>query len=509
MAALPKAEADFIREWITDAEANGTVDAAREEVMKQYALTRGQLNAILAWRKIYADRAEMRMSSVEVTDFTEVGVQSESSGSPEVVITTQEAVSILEGGEHFDYDNEIKNRWRETLSGFIDRHTDASKRRYMHVLCLPGKLCLEVPMYTSLGFQPQNILGVEGGDRAARAEFQKNAEKFGIRAFVGDLEECVSSTDEQFNVVSYDFLGPTCAKYERIVAATPVAEDALLLMNVMMKREVKRSQYQVQAFSPGLYGNVRQMVENGELGLDDVRSHVRKEMWDSLTQNAELQELATLRPGSLAVLYSNSLGVHRTDRQLCQDDAWILGHGERAQRAFDEVCRISGDTIDRYKGGIDGQYASFLLRGIISAVWHRLSLLTKLEEYKYTSSANSSPFHSIFMQLHTPLQRYYGMRKTLEFIIQSAKFLLKSSGNISSFSGQVRDKHFAIKPQNAALSPSDVLQLQDESRSTFSSIKLKSFIEDIKSYAQFGEMDLKCKIIAGGYISEIQEISQK
>src|SRR3989344_4871221 len=237
MAALPKAEADFIREWITDAEANGTVDAAREEVMKQYALTRGQLNAILAWRKIYADRSIAQANS------------SSSCATPQDR-TSVEVISRT--GAHADYDNEKKERWRETWFSFVEKKTTPAQRKTMKVLCLPGKNCLEIPGYLRMGFQPENILGVEG-DKSAHNEFISNSQKYGIRISTEKLEKFFAKTSEKFDVLSLDFHGCLSRTALSILEALPMSNHCYTMVNMLGMREKKATQQLLNSvFSEGV-----------------------------------------------------------------------------------------------------------------------------------------------------------------------------------------------------------------------------------------------------------------
>lgn len=139
-------------------------------------------------------------------------------------------------GEHADYDNETKQKWRKEWAQFIDENTDKKNRSSMRVLCLPGKKCLEIPLYLQLGFSPKNIVGVEGGDRVARAEFELNALRFGIDYRMCDLED-VLSTEKPFDVVSLDFHGFMGKKNFEICQRVPLADKALVMTNFLARRE--------------------------------------------------------------------------------------------------------------------------------------------------------------------------------------------------------------------------------------------------------------------------------
>lgn len=121
-------------------------------------------------------------------------------------------------GALVNYDNAVKNAWRKKLKEFIDENTDPANRKDMKVLCLPGIECLEIPSYLELGFQPENIIGVEVGivggkiDSSAIARFQKNAKKFGIQTRIGKIEKILETEETVFDVVSLDFLGQFSSK---------------------------------------------------------------------------------------------------------------------------------------------------------------------------------------------------------------------------------------------------------------------------------------------------------
>ncbi len=116
-------------------------------------------------------------------------------------------------GALINYNNEVKNKWRQKLKEFVDENTDVTKRKDMKVLCLPGVQCLEISLYLELGFRPENIVGVEAGvvkgkvDKEVLRKFEENAQKYGIQTRIGKLEKILEKEETVFDVVSLDFLG--------------------------------------------------------------------------------------------------------------------------------------------------------------------------------------------------------------------------------------------------------------------------------------------------------------
>lgn len=151
-------------------------------------------------------------------------------------------VKMLKGGEHVDYSTKSKEAWRQTWKRYLDEHTDPEMRKDMRVLCLPGKRCLEIPLYVELGFRPENIVAVEGGDRIARAQFeftvkQRAREWGGILDYrLAKLEDIIKQEKKPFDVVSLDFVGQMCPRNLYIASNVPTADKAVFLMTDWTRR---------------------------------------------------------------------------------------------------------------------------------------------------------------------------------------------------------------------------------------------------------------------------------
>lgn len=487
---------DFIREYVAAAESDTEATARREECSAVFGISLPAVRAITAWTTIRAKRA------------TGVSAAEETSIAQPIFAPLEEAPR---GGEHVDYDSEIKGKWRKTMQSFIDRHTDPRHRSHMRVLCLPGKQCLEIPVYTELGFRPENIVGVEGGDASARDTFIENATQFGIKPVVGDLEEYLSTTNDPFDVVSYDFLGPSCQKYENIVSATPLREDALLLLNLMMKRETRSAQFLIQAHS---HAPVRQIMkeldEAGKKSPVEIHKVFRAQLYASLSEQKTLLPIGEMRAGSLACYYGQRVGQRRIAQSLFRDKLWILdaAEPEQIQSVFDRTANAIEEAIHQFRCAIPKGMISMRFRGIIAAAWHRLSLLTAHEEWKYISRVGqgSSPFHSVFMQFHTPNETYRHMQHSVKLMIDVAEHAVKTNQLDREIRVQIVDKHFAAKQAKANLAPSDHIRILDEDGLSITSLLVKRLLNDTDSYKTLSDQDLKLKLIAGSYTPQIREI---
>lgn len=154
-----------------------------------------------------------------------------------------------------NYNNEIKNKWRQKLKEFIDENTDKEKRATMKVLCLPGIECLEIPLYLELWFKPENIVWVEAWivkgkkDPDIIARFQVNAAIYWIQTRIWKLEKVLETEETVFDVVSLDFLGPFSSSFIKVLASLKANKRVLVLTNFLAKREQTISKYLIHTFS--------------------------------------------------------------------------------------------------------------------------------------------------------------------------------------------------------------------------------------------------------------------
>lgn len=173
---------------------------------------------------------------------------------------------------HINYDNGIKNKWRMKLKDFIDLNTGIEDRKNMKVLCLPGKKCLEIPLYLELGFKPENIIWVEWGDSDAIEEFKSNASKFWIQTRIWRLEKVLESEETVFDIVSLDFLWPPWENTQTILWMIKRAKKTILMTNFQWRRERK-----------GFTDNVRlsSWAKNMEVNMDKLLSQINEGSWNS------------------------------------------------------------------------------------------------------------------------------------------------------------------------------------------------------------------------------------
>jgi len=202
-------------------------------------------------------------------------------------------------GDHVDYDFAAKRAWRGEIERFLEQRLPTKGREKLKVLCLPSKNPkTEVEMYLRLGIGPENIVGVEGGDQEARATFETNAHRLGIRPVLGRLEKVLPTITEQFDIVNLDFLGPICFSYVDICRKVNLSDRAWVMINLKAAREQTVIQ---EALS--------QRVNQTKAGGAEV------DFWRQLYHDSELVRTAGLSEESFR-LWKGSSGLSQAETDI-------------------------------------------------------------------------------------------------------------------------------------------------------------------------------------------------
>jgi len=198
------------------------------------------------------------------------------------------------------------------------------------------RLKVEIPLYLELGFKPKNIVGVEGGDKIARAEFEINAASFGIDWRVGRLEKVIC-TEEPFDVVSLDFHGQACSLHNQILEKVPINQKALVLVNQMGKRERANAANILRILST----NGRQNAAAAKQKVDDVAQEFIEQ--GSLEDNMPTVLDMTRESVELAF---NPKGDISDGREITiPNSLWRTGKDSRSNNAFSHYFSKWGKAI--------------------------------------------------------------------------------------------------------------------------------------------------------------------
>ncbi len=339
----------------------------------------------------------------------------------------EEPSETLGGGAHMDYSFEAKEKWRQKWSEFLMKQTTPDQRKTMRVLCLPGKKCLEIPMYLDLGFQAENITGVEGGDTAAREEFAMNANRLGIRPILGEMREFLRTEVQPYDVASLDFHGQFSNKQIEILALLPLSKTTMILLNQQAKREGPATQ-QAMAFYAMYGGKIDGVVPENEW---ERRTEFARNLLASGTEE-EMDKLRNLAP-SEAIIRMTSAARKRL--RLCklpvdtqsfklpsfsesvrsadlEDDRNLFAKAElTVKRVLNNMEGVLPDN-DAMRRFAYAELTNFIMDRTLNIVW----LVTALEQYAY-KNPKGTRFFSSFAKLYDPQDDLHGVRRTAQFCV--------------------------------------------------------------------------------------------
>lgn len=401
---------DFIRSY------TGLADGEEERIRLQEELS----------RMLKVDMAEIQ----HVTD----GMREESQQllSEDLSGTSRGKVHRSKSGEHIDYSSAIKEKWRQTWKTFIDEKIPQERRGRMKVLCLPGKKCLEIPLYLELGFKPENILGVEGGDRIARADFEMYAKSYGIDYRLGRLEDILPTCKTRFGVVSLDFIGQICPGYIKIFSNLLLEEQSAVMINTRARRENAAIQSdlqwmwevtaqghadisQVQLNHQRLYGgnaDTEMQITQPDWNLPNARDKVspalvsagiaRKENWYFGGKAADLPLLPQISP--------ESTGMERAKIQHNIETA-LLPMVHQILKLFHDY-----DLFNK-KEWEEVQMLSNIVAMFHDALFGN-KYVKEMQKYSYNSESSSvhSPFNTDMAILHMPRNLYGDIAPAVDFL---------------------------------------------------------------------------------------------
>lgn len=396
-------------------------------------------------------------------------------------------------GATFDYDFEIKRRWRQCWYDFIDEHTDESERADMKVLCLPGRLCLEIPGYLELGFKPENIIGVEG-NREVKDEYERNAAQYGIKPVFGTLEDVVPKLNTPLDVVSLDFTGLcTKALLDRVISKLLLREKAVVLTNFLGAREnrnlqdlyqYRKEQIDVAFHLKGqfllpedAYKPLDKKYKEDTFGnspLKDIRGTVLRSFVESETGRCRSEHW--LHSGTLRNLFKKVIKSNGLDCELLTP--YILG------LKLTDICNYLETVLKNIIDRTD--VIKFLLYFLCEDSLLRIPVTKAIKKYKYVSR-NGSPFVSDMFAHEAPTQVYEQCNRTVNFIYNYLLALVYSSKKLKEaekayFIPIAITDHFGIPVLNRDIRNLDKLEFTDGGM--LHSLPIRILLRDLETYKQ-------------------------
>ncbi|MBP9773096.1 MAG: hypothetical protein KBD00_00515 [Candidatus Peribacteraceae bacterium] len=465
-------EADYIRSYVQEGidagETEKQICSRRQELFDLFegTISIGQIRATTAWIKI---RAKKNLNSAKIAkEDKQDGVSDDIDFDN---ITGQDRTEIR--GEDMDYNTLTKIKWREKMSVFIDKNFPKEGREKMRVLCLPGKECLEIPMYLSLGFDPKNIIGVEGGKKETRSIFEQNAIRLGIDYRLGKLEDLLQSDPNAYDVVSLDFHGYFHDKHMDILENVLLAKKAVIMMNSMKSRENEQTKIELQT---------KYLLMHDKFGLQNKHWNEKKAIIDQL-ENGEMDapDLSEARNSILAQIICVAIGSSRRENLRSKEDfdywsdAGLTATSDLATEIQELILR-SGVSSERRSEIFAQQLRMLHASGIGNR--HRP---IKLEQYYYTSDTGS-PFISEFITLERPEKEYHAARYTIKFLSECVlhRISMLKAGDTSKCKFIIRDKNLFQVERPAGFRTSDSINYIVRDK-TVSSIEVRTLLRDMNT----------------------------
>ncbi len=363
----------------------------------------------------------------------------EPSGNTEKVHTDVEILPPEQTGAHIEYNNEVKNRWRDKMKEFITERIPEKERAKMRVLCLPGRAWLEVEqVYLPLGFSPKNIIGVER-EPSVRKEFEQNAVRLGCQAHFGDLKEFLGQDKTPFDVVSLDFLGPMCEAYLEIAEHISVNQRAWVMLNMQARREKTKTQKELQymhgqladfdadfAMKSGAYGAFKHLNDVGKSRVNDPEAlkEVRETSLALAFESALSKRTRTYHEKTARMLRAIRPdllpeGIPVTDPRI--QDVMISYAGQLA----DSLGKMLSDASSATQKWEEMNFAilNMFIGGIV-----RMKQIVHLQKFQYVSEGEkrNTPFVSDFFELRGTDNFSSNVRHTNNFLLASINGVLEA-----------------------------------------------------------------------------------
>ena len=496
---LSDEDKELIRSYVADVDDEEVKKQRRKECAEQYNVSLATISAITAWTKIRANRTTLESRPVEI------------------VVKEDNAE-----GSHANYDNPTKQLWRETWKKFLAARTLPHEREKMKVLCLPGKKCLEIPLYLDLGFNPKNITGVEGGDEAAKMEFHQNAYRYGIVTKLGRLENLLAHDNNVYDVVSLDFTGPlskTCLDIIRNLPIAPAANNqfntkSYFMVNLLAKREQIKGQLCLDFYASFTRPELMEMFKAP--GMDIERFNTvfgyMTELADKASSGERAYEEADLKDKRNMGLIFMITSLIAKNRRF-QDSVWSsyrLNDVPLHVRQEIDFNGYAAKTMNVFLGGLAFYVQKKLLDTlmiaapqIVETVSNYRPFLYGVEQYQYTSPVNNSnsPFITEMYEFMTPMADYIKLRYFVRFFVDAIFWQGLNAGRPIYL--DVRDKHGHVRKPGYDLHYKDSIGFVAEDGQVISTITFQRIMDAITAFIDHINKDQSMNILSKGQNSRI------
>lgn len=496
--ALSDDEKSFIREYVAEGLGDEDRKARRKEMQQEFGVSIKTIAAITAWTTIRMNQAMDSPLPPIASESFHFPPAAEDLGEDVYEDVPENEGSIRKkGGEHFDYNNAVKDAWRDKNRDYVEGNTTRNERRKMKVLMLPGVECIEAEMYLDMGFEPQNITGVEGGDREARAQFKINAEKLGINYKLGRLEKILPSETTPYGVVSLDFLGQLCIGYIKMLRHVYLDKRALVLTNLMGRRETKEMQWRMKA-AAYFVGQNREAFTLGSIAKFGMLQAMKSAI--ETMKGFVSPSLKDARDDFAWIEMFTSTGMERVEHKAYPEITENMPTAQgiktlsASSQRFSSVIHSARDVVDPIKDKLIEQYPRHKsvfesmteqVQPLLALGMGMSSILKSHKGYKYMSKVGrySIPYLTDFMEVERPVALINDVRHSARFLLENTADYLhmcarhevdRSDINITDKNGRIQ--HQPLETCNT----SDRISIQLHSGKMVE-IKIGKLLQDIRT----------------------------
>lgn len=502
---LSESDKEFIRSYVAETENEEEKKERRKACADQFGVSLAKISALTAWTTIRAKKTTLVSRPIEVEENQETEVEQENAE-----------------GCHANYDNPTKQLWREKWKEFLANRIPASERGKMKVLCLPGKKCLEIPIYLSLGFTPKNITGVEGGDEAAKHEFHENAYRYGINAKLGRLENLLEYDRTFYDVVSLDFTGPlsrTCLDILKCLPIAPAGDAQLntksyFMINLLAKREQATGQSCIDFYASFTRPELTEMFNAPGMNMDKFQAIFGyvNELADKAISGEKVYESAELKNKRDIGLVFMLTSLIARDRRFHESVWTSYKEKEVPLKLRDQIdlSHYAGVTLATLVGGLSlflkGKFLDMLqvaVPQIIETVSNYRPFISDIEQYQYVSPVNNSnsPFITEMIEFMTPMADYIRLRYFVRFFIDAIFWQGLNEGKRIYL--DVRDKHGHSRKPGYNINHKDSLAFLTEDGFVINTITWQRLTEGIQLLVDHIDKDKSMNILTKGQNSRI------
>lgn len=503
---LTDSDKEFIRAYVAEVTDGEEKKQRRKELADQFGVSLPTISAVTAWTKIRANRTVLESRPIEIE---------EEEVKQEVIVREVDSAE----GSHVNYDNAMKRLWREKWKAFLARHTLAGERQKMKVLCLPGKKCLEIPLYLDLGFRAENITGVEGGDEAAKMEFHQNAYRYGIIAKLGRLENLLQHEQGVYDVVSLDFTGPISKTTLDIIKLVPIAPAATaqsntksyFMINLLAKREQKTGQLCLDFYASFTRPEMMQLYEIPGMDMEKFQSvfgYVTELADKAISGERFYEEEEMKKKRDIGIVFLLNSLISK-DRRFAESQWSGYRLNEIPLEARQDMKRFAGETMHVFFGGMSGfigrklhDVLAIAVPQIIEAVTNYRPFICEVDQYQYSSPVNNanSPFITEMYQIYTPMADYIKLRYVVRFFVDAILWLCINEAPMYI---EVRDKHGHPKRAGNDLQHKDTIGFVTEEGFVISSIPWHRVAEGLELFVGHIDKDKSVNILTKGQNARI------